>query len=213
MPRLTAVCTCSRPASSRTAARVTRATMASEEIASAIAGRVRWRTLSRNPAPLPSAGNQPSCTANTATSTIAAANDGRAAVMAVPTRVDVSTQPGRRPASTPSPMPSRQMIRDAYSTRPAEVAVQRVGQPVPVLGDERLVEVIPLLQGGHAARRQCPAPGQRGQRGAGREVHRAEDHEAGDQQAGEEHREPAEQELAPAHQPTPPRLFAHGANM
>ena len=41
MPRLTAVCTCSRPSSSRTEARVTRATIAIDEMARAIAGSVR----------------------------------------------------------------------------------------------------------------------------------------------------------------------------
>ena len=47
MPRLTAVCTCSRRPSSRTDARVTRATIASEEMARALTNSVpvvapRW---------------------------------------------------------------------------------------------------------------------------------------------------------------------------
>ena len=94
MPRLTAVCTCSRSLSSRIAALVTRATMASEEIARAIAGSVKCRRLLTKSVPLPSAGNQPSFTANTRISTIAATNAGMAAEIAVTTRVQVSSEPG-----------------------------------------------------------------------------------------------------------------------
>ena len=53
MPRLIAVCTCSRSASSRIAARVTRATIASEASASATAGSVKCR-MSADEAACPS---------------------------------------------------------------------------------------------------------------------------------------------------------------
>src|SRR6266566_507426 len=106
IPRLTAVCTCSRSPSPRTDALVTRATIASDEIASAKAGNVRCRMLSTRPAPLPMAGNQPSFTANTRMSTIAATNAGMAAEMAVTTTVLVSSTPGRSPATSPIPIPN-----------------------------------------------------------------------------------------------------------
>ena len=64
MPRLTAVCTCSRSPSSRIEARVTRATIASDEMARAIAGSVKCRMLLARSVPLPRAGNQRSLTAN-----------------------------------------------------------------------------------------------------------------------------------------------------
>ena len=84
MPRLTAVCTCSRPISSRTATRVTRATSAIDVSASAIAGSVRCSDpVDERPRPSPSAGNQPRLTANTSSSTIAATNAGSAAEMVV----------------------------------------------------------------------------------------------------------------------------------
>src|SRR5215472_3351921 len=124
IPRLTAVCTCSRRPSSRTDARVTLATIASEETARAIAGSVKCRTLSRKPVPFPRAGNQPSFTANTRMSTIAATNAGMAAETAVVTSVPVSSFPGRRPETRPRPIPSATMIRDAYRTSPAVVQIR-----------------------------------------------------------------------------------------
>jgi hypothetical protein len=105
-PRLTAVCTCSRPISSRTLTRVTRATMASADRASAIAGRVRCHSRSSPPVPGPSAGNQPSFTANTEMSTIAATNDGIAANTVVPMITDMSIAPRRSPATMPEPIPN-----------------------------------------------------------------------------------------------------------
>ena len=124
MPRLTAVCTCSRRPSSRTDARVTRATIASEEMARAIAGSVKCRTLLRKSVPFPSAGNQPSLTANTRMSTIAATKAGMAAETAVVTSVLVSNAPGRSPERMPRPIPSATMIRAAYRTSPAVVQIR-----------------------------------------------------------------------------------------
>ncbi len=124
MPRLMAVWTCSRSASSRIADRVTRATMASEDSASANAGSVKWRKLLTKSVPLPSAGNQRSLTANSATSTIAATKDGIAAEMALETSTDVSSRPGRSPLSRPMPMPSTRMISEAYRTSPAVVQIR-----------------------------------------------------------------------------------------
>ncbi len=124
MPRLTAVCTCSRPASSRIAARVTRATMASDATASANAGSVKWRTLLSKLVPFPSAGNQRSFTANSKISAIAATNAGMAAQTAVTTSVLVSSRPGRSPDMMPRPTPSTTMITDAYRTSPAVVQIR-----------------------------------------------------------------------------------------
>ena len=124
IPRLTAVCTCSRSPSARIAARVTRATIASDAVARAMAGRVRCLTSLRKPVPLPSAGNQRSFTANRMISTIAATNAGMAAETAVTTRVLVSNLPCRSPDTTPRPMPSTTMMRDAYRTSPAVVQIR-----------------------------------------------------------------------------------------
>ena len=92
--------------------RVTRVTTAIAEAASAIAGSVRWWRRSTNPEPVPIAGNQPSPTANTASSTIAATNDGTAARIVVAVTIVESRAPRRRPATTPSPTPNT-MIRTA----------------------------------------------------------------------------------------------------
>ena len=60
--------------------------------------------------PLPNAGNQPSFTENSRISTIAATNDGSAAVTAVNTSTEVSAQPGRSAATTPLPIPTIRMM-------------------------------------------------------------------------------------------------------
>src|ERR1700761_6662902 len=128
MPRLTAVCTCSRSPSSRIEARVTRATIASDEMARAIAGSVKCRMLLARSVPLPRAGNQLSLTANSRISTIAATNAGMAADTAVVTSVPVSRTPGRSPATMPMPIPSTAMISDAYSTSPAVVQTREASK-------------------------------------------------------------------------------------
>ena len=69
-PRLVATSTCSRPSWSTIDERVTLPTSTTNTTASAIDGSTRWYTVSRNPSPDPNDGNQPSCTANTAMSTI-----------------------------------------------------------------------------------------------------------------------------------------------
>src|SRR5215469_7102385 len=123
MPRLIAVCTCSRSASARTDALVTRETTASDDNASAIAGNVKWRTSDQKPVPLPSAGNQPSFTENTEISAIAATNDGNAAEIEVVTSTLVSASPGRSAAMTPLPIPTTRMISAAYRTSPPVVDI------------------------------------------------------------------------------------------
>jgi hypothetical protein len=157
-------------------------------------------------------------TANSAIRKIAATNDGIAAEIALVTSTDVSVMPGRSPASTPMPIPITKMISDAYSShiatsataharrghilpkryRDAQVSVQGVVQPIPILGEERLVQVIARLEHLQAAGRQGPAAGQRSDRVPWRQVKRPEDNEAGDKQAGDKHRQPAGQE-PPAH--------------
>ena len=113
IPRLVAVCTCSRRSSSRTDVRVTRATRATAENANATAGSVRCLTWSKAPSPVPSAGNQPSWTANTDSNTIAATNVGTAAPIVVTTITTVSANPRLRPPSTPSPIPTMTIRIDA----------------------------------------------------------------------------------------------------
>src|SRR3954469_25870498 len=119
IPRLTAVCTCSRPISVRTATRVTRTTIAIADRASAIAGSVRCQIRSATPVPAPSAGNQPRFTENTNSSTIAATNDGTAARTLVDATIDVSSAPRRRPDTTPRPTPNTTIKSPAYATRPS----------------------------------------------------------------------------------------------
>ena len=119
MPRLTAVWTCSRPSSSRTAARVTRATSAIDVIASAIAGSVRCSIRPATPSPSPVAGNQPRFTANTSSRMIAATNAGRAAEIVVATITPLSVTPGLSAASTPRPIPTTRIRSDAYRTSPS----------------------------------------------------------------------------------------------
>ena len=171
MPRLTAVCTCSRSPSSRIDGPGDpgddrqrgdgQRDRGQREVLDVVqeAGR-------RCRAP----GTSRSCTANTRISTIAATNAGIAAETAVITSVLVSSQAGpqARPAM-PRPMPITQMIRTTRTApgRPwsrsggaisvdtfsrsviemPEVAVQRVAQPVPVLGQERLVQVVARARG------------------------------------------------------------------
>ena len=74
--------------------------------------------------PFPRAGNQPSLTANTRMSTIAATKAGMAAETAVVTSVLVSNAPGRSPERMPRPIPSATMIRAAYRTSPAVVQIR-----------------------------------------------------------------------------------------
>ena len=112
IPRLTAVCTCSRPISVRTATRVTRTTIAIALSASAIAGNVRCLIVSNPPSPEPSAGNHPRLTENTDNNTIAATNDGTAAKIVVTTTIELSSQPFFRPETTPRPTP-KTMISSA----------------------------------------------------------------------------------------------------
>ena len=92
---------------------MTRATMASDAAARAMAGSVKCLTLLRKPVPFPSAGNQPSFTANTMISAIAATNAGMAAETAVTTSMLASSAPGRSPDTMPRPTPSTTMITDA----------------------------------------------------------------------------------------------------
>ena len=100
-----AVWTCSRPSSERTVTRVTRTTTANAEAARAIAGKVRCSRRPPKPEPSPRAGSQCRSTANTASSTIAATNDGIAAsTVEIVTTVE-STTPRRSPAATPRPTP------------------------------------------------------------------------------------------------------------
>ena len=98
--------------------------MASDAAARAMAGRVKCLTLLRKLVPFPSAGNQPSFTANTMISTIAATNAGMAAETAVTTSTLVSSGPDRSPDTMPRPIPSTTMIRDAYRTSPAVVQIR-----------------------------------------------------------------------------------------
>jgi len=124
MPRLTAVWTCSFLDSSRMAARVTLATIASDETARATAGKVRCFTWSKNPTPLPIEGNHCSCTAKTRISTIAATKAGSDAEIAVMTRTLESRRPGRRPDAMPRPTPMAMIRIDAYRTSPAVVEIR-----------------------------------------------------------------------------------------
>ena len=98
--------------------------MASDAAARATAGRVKCLTLLRKLVPFPSAGNQPSFTANTMISAIAATNAGMAAETAVTTSTPVSSGPDRSPDTTPRPIPSTTMIREAYRTSPAVVQIR-----------------------------------------------------------------------------------------
>src|SRR3954471_23605279 len=119
IPRLTAVCTCSRPSSVRTATRVTRTTIAIADSASAIAGSVRCQIRAATAVPAPSAGNQPRFTENTDSSTIAATNEGTAASTLVDATIDVSSAPRRNPDTTPRPTPNSTIKSPAYATRPS----------------------------------------------------------------------------------------------
>ena len=167
MPRLTAVCTCSRPISlahGRPASRARRSPRRQRErdrrqrqvpdaVGEALAGAER-----REPAQIDRE--------DADISTIAATNDGTAANTVVSRRSPLSSRPGRSPASTPSPIPSSDdqqrrvqhelerdadaLARSACATllaqrdRAAEVAVQHDVEPMPVAHEERLVEVVAL---------------------------------------------------------------------
>ncbi len=89
-----------------------------------MAGRVKCLTLLTKLVPFPSAGNQPSFTANSMISTMAATNAGMAAETAVTTSALVSNAPGRSPDTMPRPIPSTTMIPDAYRTSPAVVQIR-----------------------------------------------------------------------------------------
>src|SRR4030081_428724 len=124
MPRLTAVWTCSRLDSSRIAARVTLATIASEETARANAGSVKCLTWSKKPIPLPIDGNHWSCTANTRIRTIAATNAGSDAETAVITSTLLSSRPGLKPERMPRLTPMAMIRIEEYSTNPAVVEIR-----------------------------------------------------------------------------------------
>ena len=241
MPRLIAVCTCSRSASSRTAARVTRATMASEEIASAIAGSVRWLDVGRGTRPpLPSAGNQPSCTANTRDQHDRGdERRQRGGDARWPTRVDgvqpAGPQPGQdaerdaehaddqRSRTAPARRWSRCQAADqrGHVLPPASIEMPRL--PCSALASQYqywarngCVEVVAAARG----RRRWPAaaPGRRSAPTSalpGARYSDAEDHEAGDQQAGQTSiASRRSRNLRLRHQPTCRRgRSAHGANM
>ena len=234
MPRLIAVCTCSRSDSSRIADLVTRATIASDESASATAGSVRCRMLLTRSVPLPRAGNQPSLTANSAISTNRGHERrdrgrdraghqhrgiGEARAQARQhAQPDAENQDDHRgvehqPGRGPDPGRDQRGHVLAQRDRDAQVAVQRVVQPVPVLGEERLVQVVPRLQ--HASgcwpaatgrrtapRPGCPAPGTARRRSRSWRP------------AGWRRASPAcGPGTASARTHRPPRLFAQGANM
>ena len=78
-----------------------------------MAGSVKCLTLLRKLVPFPSAGNQPSFTANSKISAMAATNAGMAAETAVTTSVLVSNPPRRRPDTIPRTTPTTTMIKDA----------------------------------------------------------------------------------------------------
>ena len=108
-----AVCTCSRPISSRTDERVTRATSATAVAANAMAGSVRWSIVPITPLPVPSAGNQPRLTENTRIRSTAATNEGIAADRVEIPITPMSIAPGRSAPISPSPTPVMMMISDA----------------------------------------------------------------------------------------------------
>ena len=209
MPRLSAVCTCSRANSSRTAARVTRATSATDDSASATAGSVRCRTRSPNPSPSPIAGNQPSSATNTIVSSVAATNAGTAASSAVVTSTarvgDAAPQPGEQTEPDADQQDQDRRVQhelprdpDAAGDQPrhlvtagdrdAEVAAHGVAEPLHVAqrgtgrrgGSGR--ELLLLLGWQRAPVRE------RGERRAGCQRRGAEDHEARDQQRRDEAR-------------------------
>ena len=177
-PRLTAVCTCSRSSSSRTAVLVTRVTSATDEAASARAGRIRWcERVDEARRRLPAPGTSGSFTANTNCSTTAAAKAGIAADTVEEISTPLSMVPCDSAPTIPSPTPITTMIdrgqqhqaggdpdpladqgRDALVQRDrlTEVAVQGRDQPVPVADQERVVEVVLRVQLGHHLRERVP---------------------------------------------------------
>ena len=76
--------------------------------------------VSRNPSPDPNDGNQPSCTANTAMSTIEATNDGIAPRTVRPmSTARSSTRPRLSAATMPPTSPTTAIISPAMTTRPS----------------------------------------------------------------------------------------------
>ena len=106
MPRPRAVSTCSRRSSSFAAARVSRATYATPESASATAGIVMCFSSSPNPDPVPSAGSHPSWRVKIEIRTIAATNEGVDVPTAVAPRITVSVWPLRSAETTPRATPT-----------------------------------------------------------------------------------------------------------
>ena len=84
----------------------------------------------QKPVPFPMAGNQPSFTANTRMSTIAATNAGIAAEIAVTTTVLVSSTPGRSPATSRNPaMEQRRWAAVLWAAAQAAAFCARQRQP------------------------------------------------------------------------------------
>ena len=87
-----------------------------------------------------------------------------------------------------------QAVRVVFAAWVAEIAGQRAGQPVPVAEQERLVEVVSLLEDLDRLGGRRASPGERGDRAARSEIQRAVDHEARNEQGNDERGQAAEDE-------------------
>ena len=178
-PRLTAVCTCSRSSSSRTAARVTRVTSATDVAASASAGSVRCWSQSRKPVARPQCrepaqlhredelqhhrggegGHRRRHGRDQSTLRVDAAAAAAHRRSRAPPRHDDDHHEVAAPGSRVTPIRCADQGRDAPraggSTDRGHRAAPR--QPVPVPDQERLVEVVARARAARSPAGRVPA--------------------------------------------------------